>query len=1135
VDGIFVGRTQELAGLNVAFDEARRGRGRLLLLTGEAGIGKTRLCDELARATEARGARVLWGRCWEGGGAPAYWPWIQALRAHIRGSEPHRLEAQLGGGAADVAQIIPEVAARLEKAFAPSTLADDPRFRAFDATTEFLANVASEQPLLIVLDDLQEFDESSLLLLQFVARSLRRMRAVIVGTHRDPQIGHATAPLLGDLLRDAQCIRLRGLDANEIETLINGATGGSVVAAPGRSLALANAIHTVTEGNPFFIDAVLRLLIVEGRLASGELPTPGKLAIPQEIHVAVRTRLQSLSPPARDLLATAAVLGREFHLRVLESMRPDVPLRELMREADRAGILTRGGDPSSCTFSHALIREVLYEGLPLSLRAELHRAAAATLENIHCDDPDHFSSIAHHLLLAAAGSSERSSRQGDIHRSALYATLAGHRAVAMLAYEEGASCYERALQALDLGEPQDRRRCELLLACGDACRKAGDSARSRATFLRAADVARRLLAAGEPQARDLLARAALGLGTKGFWGPTAAGEVDHVLVALLEESLTALGPHDSVRRAQVLACLAVSLYWSPERWQSLADLGAEAVAIAERVGDPVTQLICLASRHIVDWNPDNVAERTAAAQRMLQLAPQLGHSELHLFAYAVHLADVLETGNIDAARSDVVAFGQLAEQLRLPHYLWWLSSFRTTLASLAGRLDDAERLAAETLALGQEIRPTDAAQVFGVIQFTLCRGRGGLDDLALAVESLSEQHRAIAAWRCGFALLLAELGRSAEAQRQLDDLASDDFAALRRDLSWLVSMSLLAETAAILGDRKRAARLYALLLPYADRVVVIGYGYGCWGALSRHLGRLAATLMHWEAAEHHFEQALRANEQLGSRPSLASTQIEYAEMLLQRAASDDSSRARALIEAALLHTRECGMSRLEQQAQRLLSADHRRSIERREPEPPASSQPLPQSMFKLVGDYWTIAHGNVEQRLKDSKGLRCIHELLAHPSLEFHAIDLAGIGTTDELAMKAQSDELVKGYSAAFRDTGELLDAKGRIAYRERARDLRSDLEEAERLNDLGRADRVRCELEIVIDKLGAAFGRGQARRSGSAAERARVNVTKLIGAAIQRIGTNDPTLGRYFATTISTGTFCSYTPDPSRPLRWEL
>jgi tetratricopeptide (TPR) repeat protein len=1127
--GTFVGRTRELAALRAALDDACRGRGRMVLVTGDAGIGKTRLCDELTRHAEARGARVLWARCWEGEGAPAYWPWKHALRAYLRDCEPGRLAAQLGAGAADVAQIIPEAVARLPGvASAVGRNAEDLRFRVFDSTAEFLRSAAADQPLVVVLDDLQAADESSLLLLQFVARSLRAMHLMIIGTQREPPAGDA-APLLGDLARESDVIRLGGLSAAEIETLIDSVRAAMPVAAPARSLAAA--IHAVTEGNPFFVDAVLRLLIAGDRFASGELPASGTFRIPQEIRAAIHRRLQSLSADARDLLGAACVMGREFDLRVVETLRPCRSLHPLLREAETAGVVTAGPSPWLYGFSHVLIRDALYDELPRAPRAVLHRDVAQCLERIHGDDPDHFSQIASHFLRAAIGTDASAPRCRDVERAVAYAAQAGDRAAAMLAYEEAASCYERALQALDLGEPQPRRRCELSLARGDAYRKAGDSARSRAVFVEAAGMARRLHAADEPQAGELLARAALGLGTKGFWGPTAAGEVDDVLVALLEESLAVLGPQDSALRAQLLACLAVSVYWSPEKWRSGAHLGAQAVAIARRVGDPVTRLICLASRHIIGWTPDNIDERIAAAGEMLRLAEQLGHRELNLFAYAVHLADVMEIGDIEAVRTDVAAYTRLAHELRQPHYLWWLAGFRTTVALLAARLDDAERLAGEALAMGQEARPTDAPQVFGVHQFTLRRERGGLEELAVATEALSEQHPAIPAWRCGLALLLAELGRSLDAQRLLDSLAADEFAAVRRDMSWIVSMSLLAETAALLRDLPCARTLYQLIRPYAERVVVVGYGYACWGSLSRHLGLLAATLSRWEDAAQHFQRALEVNTRLGARLCLARTQVDYAEMLLRRAQPGDQAQADTLIASALQSARECGMHRLAERAQRLQRGDANTPAE-----PPAAEA---RGIFKLHGDYWTVAGAGSVLRLKDTKGLRYIHHLLAHPDREFHVINLVrlvDVRRNQRVSGGGDPDSTTLSGDHLFTDAGVLVDAQARAAYEQRRRDLAEEIEEASQLHDLGRAEKARAELDCITEQLAAGFGiGGRPRRVGSPAEQARINVTKLINGAIRKIRENDAALARYLATSIRTGTYCAYTPDPQRSMRWEV
>jgi tetratricopeptide (TPR) repeat protein len=508
---------------------------------------------------------------------------------------------------------------------------------------------------------------------------------------------------------------------------------------------------------------------------------------------------------------------------------------------------------------------------------------------------------------------------------------------------------------------------------------------------------------------------------------------------------------------------------------------------------------------------------------MLGLANRLGHRELKFLCYAVQVANVLEVGDIETAKQGIAAYGRLAETLRQPHYLWWLTGFRAMLALLVGRLDEAERLAGEALAIGQE-RPLDAAQVFGVHQFTIRRERGGLEELAVLTEQLSEQHRTIPAWRCGFALLLAELGRTAEAQRELDDLAAGEFRAVRRDIAWLVSMSLLAETAAVLRDLPRAAALSELLRPYGERVVVVGYGYACWGALSRHLGLLATTLSRWEEAAEHLQNALQVNERLGARLCLARTQVDYAEMLLRRGDPGDREQAHALIGAALAIGRECGMHRLLEHAQRL-QGDAEAS--------PHRSAAARQGVFKLDGDYWTVAYGELVLRLKDMKGLRYIHHLLRHPAVEVHVLDLAGVTERrPEGPRRGRERTLGVTHDSA---AGAVLDARARAEYKRRLRDLEDELQEAEAHNDLGRTERTRFEIDCLTQQLAAASGLGRTRRAGSYAERARVNVTKLIGTAIRRIATNDAALGRYLANSIRTGTFCSYTPDPNQPVAWQL
>jgi tetratricopeptide (TPR) repeat protein len=1069
--GLFVGRAQELAVLRAAVDDAIRGRGRSMLVVGDPGIGKTRLCDEVSRYAGSCGARVLWGSCWEGGGAPAYWPWVQALRGHIRDTDPQRLAAQLGDAASDVARIIPELCTRLPGVASPlPSEADNTRFRTFDATTEFLARAAAETPLVIILDDLQVADEPSLLLLTFVCRSLQWMRVLIVGAHR-PILSDDRLALFDQLARDSQHLQLTGLDAAEIELLVEaGAASTGLTLRPSRLRSLADAIHSVTQGNPFFIDAVLRLLASDNRLAGEQLPIFGRFSTPHEIRTAVHRRLQALSAEGRELLQAAAVLGRDLDLRLLERLAPTPSMHDLLDEAARAGIIVSSQQRDAAySFSHVLICDTIYGGLQPRWRGDLHRGTAQALEQLYGADPDRSSLIAHHFFAAASDAVDAASRRADLQRAATYAARAGERAEAMLAYEEAASCYECALEAVSLSDSDPRRRCELFLALGGARRKADDGVRSRAAYLQAADIARHLIAAHEPEAGELLARASLGLGTKGFWGTLPAGEVDELLIGILEESVAALGPLDSALRAQALACLALALYWVFDQRSRCVALSAESVAIAKRLGDPLTQLMCWASHRMATWTADNVRERYAAATEALRLARDVGHREISLFAYGMRISDAIEVGDFETARQDVAGYARVAQELRQPQYAWWLTGLHMMLALVEGRLAEGEALAIDMLAKGQGARADDAARVFVMTQFSIRRDRGGLEELAEMPEVTSEQFRAFPVWRAGIALLLAEIGRPIEAQQELNFLAADDFRTVLRDSAWLCCVAMLAETAALLRDLPRAASLYDQLLGCRDSVVVLGFGFGTWGSLSRHLGVLATVLSRWREAAQHFECALRVNERMGARPCLARTQIDYGAMLLMRGENGDRPRAEALLRTALDITRECGMHRLGKHAQRVLrqsrAADTASDRRGGQEVGVSSSDAESADVFRFDGDYWTVGNGERTFHLADSKGMRCIHHLLANPGREFHAVELAAL------------------------------------------------------------------------------IGRQRTRRPGDApmqftspaSERARVNVTRLIAAAIRRIRADEPELGRRLATSIKTGTFCSYTPAADPRSRWEL
>ncbi len=316
--GVFVGRARELGELRASLEEALAGRGALALLVGEPGIGKTRTAEEFVTYARLRNAQVLWGHCYEGEGAPAYWPWVQVLRSYAKERDASTLREQMGSGAADIAQVVSEIRERLPELPPPPALAPEhARFRLFDAITVFVKNAAKVRPLVLVLDDLHWADKPSLLLLEFMARELRGARVLLLGTYRDVELGrqHPLVHTLGELAREqlSRRVFLRGLTADDVARFIEITAGLTPPAA------LVAAVYKETEGNPFFVNEVVRLLVSEGRLERRAADAPAWVVdIPQSIREVIGRRLDHLSKECNELLSMAAVIGRDFGHEALE-------------------------------------------------------------------------------------------------------------------------------------------------------------------------------------------------------------------------------------------------------------------------------------------------------------------------------------------------------------------------------------------------------------------------------------------------------------------------------------------------------------------------------------------------------------------------------------------------------------------------------------------------------------------------------------------------------------------------------------------------------------------------------------------------------------------------------------------------
>jgi DNA-binding SARP family transcriptional activator len=889
----FVGRGSELAELVAGLDDAFASRGRLFLVEGEPGIGKSRLAEELAEDAHARGAAVLVGRCWEAGGAPAYWPWTQSLRAYVRETDAAALGAELGAGASELVQIVPDLRQRFPDLPPPSPL--DPegaRFRLFEATAEFLRNAGESRPIVLVLDDLHAADAPSLLLLRFLARELASTRLLVLGAYRnvDPVPGHPLTEMLAEVAREpvTRRVSLGGLSEPEVGEYLE--LTASEMASP----QLVAAVHGQTQGNPLFVGEIVRLLSIEG--ARSESPDESRLTIPQSVRDVIARRLTHLSHESNRLLVLASVLGREFELEVLARLGgvSDDELLEWLDEAIDARVVSDvPGSPGRLRFAHVLIRDTLYDGLTSARRLRLHKLAVAALEQLDDEHPGpHLADLAHHSIAA-----------GEHDKGLHYARQAADRALELHSYDEAARLFRLALEALAKQPPDPTTRSELLLAGGDALAKAGSMAEAKEMFLAACDLAR---AAHLP---EWFARAALGYG--GYPGWQRAGG-DTRLVPLLEEALRVLGEDAPMLRARLLARLAGALRDEPSL-EPRSSLSREAVEIARRLDDKETLAYTLASLFTATWGPD-VAELVAIADEVGRLAEETGSADAELDALTLKgvvgwltLADEAETMD--------TAYDALAGQLGQAAPQWQGAMQNALWALFRGDFAYAEQLEEEALRAGRA-RSSDAGCSYRLAMFILRRAQGRLSEIENLTREAVDEYPGYRSFRCFIPLLEWELGREDEARRAYSKLAEGNFAALPPDSEWLFCLSLLAEVAAYLHDHDRAAVLYRLLAPYA-RVNAMAAGEVALGPVARYLGILATTTSRWEEAAGHFEDAIAMNARLGARPWLAHTQNDYARMLLARDAPGDTVRALELLAEAVTTYQELGMESWAQAATEL--------------------------------------------------------------------------------------------------------------------------------------------------------------------------------------------------------------------------
>jgi tetratricopeptide (TPR) repeat protein len=1117
---LFVGRERERTQLEAALGDAIGGRGRLCLIAGEPGIGKTRLAECVAASAAGRGATVIWGRCWEGEGAPAFWPWVQVIRTHLRQCDVGTVAGWLGAGGPQVAQVVPEVRELLpDLPAAPPLDSEQARFRLYDACCTFLTSAAADAPLGLVLDDLHWADKSSLLLLQFLVREIAEARLFLLGTYRDVEVsrGHPLGDVLPRLRRERTVDRilLRGLPEAEVHAMLVALAGDEVPAD------FARTISRETAGNPFFIKEMLRHLLDEGIAhREGDRWVGGVAAdeihLPESVREVIGRRLARLGEACATLLTLAAVIGQEFGLDVLRRVSDleEERILDVLEEAVAARVIEEASHAiARYRFAHTLVRETLYGELRNLERVRLHRRVAEVLEGLYARNAEpHLAELAHHFLEGLPG--------GDVDKAITYAARAGDRANEQLAYTEAAIQYERALQALELKEPADeRQRCELLVKLGETRWSAARPERTGESLEEAAALAERL---GE---WDLFARAALAVS-----GPNVGFRVEiGGATALLERALGALEDHDSALRARVMGRLAglQAFVGNPAGKEPLA---RAAIAMARRVGDTRALADVLSATWWATGGPDDLAEQLARADELIRLATEAGDERLAAEGHVWKAGYFLQIGDVAAMERETEIQERFARTSRHAFHRTVTMLNQGVRAVLAGRFDECEAL---TQAVETEVRLSGTLLLsWQGFRNILLEQQGRAHELLPLVDSLAAAFPQIPLWRAAAAGYRVAMGETEAPRRELEALAANDFRDIPRDLMWQYVMSRLCDLVSFLGDAPRAAILHDLLLPYADLCAASGVA-ACRGSLSRSLGLLATLLGRHDEAERYFEKALEMNARIRARIWVAHTQHDYARMLVARDRPGDRERARVLAAQALATAREVGMKPLEARVLELRDAAGLReeATATAEPDPEVEPTPGAPAVFRREGDVWTIVYEGKALRLKDAKGLQYIAHLLRHDGQELHVADLAAgveAAAPDPAGSGPEASTVVRGLG----DAGEVLDAPARTAYRQRLRDLEAELAEATQWADAGRAAKLHAEIEFLREELASAYGLGgRVRKAGDAGERARKAVTSRIRESIERIGKEHLALARHFENAIHTGAFCSYRPD--RPLRW--
>lgn len=860
------------------------------MLAGEPGIGKTSMAREFTDYAVSQGAQVVWGRCYESIGMPSYWPWVQAIRSYVREQDPEQLRMEMGNGAGEIAEIVPEVRERLpglEQSPGLDSL-EHARLRLFDSVTSFLERASLTRPLVFILDNLHWADRPSLLLLEFLSQEIHSGQLLVVGTYRDEEISqeHPLFHTLGELTK-AQHFRrvhLAGLTQENVNSLMEHVAG----VPPAQEL--VEAVYRQTQGNPLFVTEVVRLLAQEQKLTQdrGVEGVAGNLGIPDGVREAIGRRLYRLSDTCNRVLAIGSVVGREFGLVQLERLVPDLSSPEvldLLEEALGARIIEELPHAvGRYQFTHVLVQETLATNLSAARRSGLHREIGEELEVAYAGNlAAHAAEIAHHFERVEAGNVDE--------KFVRYSLMAGQRALAGYAFEDALDHFQRGLDT-KRNNPPDEEYAEFLFGMGRvqvAMLQLDEAMVSLSGafnyYTQQGDIRRALVVAEHPL-------------------PAYAGRFNWA--SQLSAQALKLVPPDSHDAGRLLSNYVRLLGFQEADYEGVMMAYQRALAIAQRESDTAMEMRTLANGSIVDVYHLQYEEGLDKSLKAIGMASRVNAPQdeavAHYSAANLNLMLGESDGSCLHAAASLVSAEKVRDRSWLSRILW----ANETVYFLQGDWESAREFNNRALLT---VWSRDPRTLF--LRATLESGLGNFENGEGYIERLLElmdatvpgpdiQHAMPAITIPAVARITGNQDRLDAAEKAAEIVLSSPSCT---PLMALISRVGLGLIALLRLDAAAANEQYASL--QSARGVMIWLISG-----DRMLGLLAQTMGNPRAAMAHFEDAQAFCRKAGYRPELAWTCSDHAEALLQRNEPGDRSRAVSLLDEALSLTEALRMEPL---------------------------------------------------------------------------------------------------------------------------------------------------------------------------------------------------------------------------------